>query len=157
MKLGKANCGGNYTFQVRSRSYICPVDERRKLCSVSCTSSSKRDTRLSSTMPHVTALSTGADSFFSATKRIPSDAIFALTAQYFKDPFPNKVNLGQGTYRDEHGQPWVLPSVKRARRILEEGGLNHEYLPILGLPDFRRFTSRAVLGRDAFQSLENRV
>ena len=73
-------------------------------------------------------------SWFSEAQFIPADAIFALTAQYVADPFPQKANLGQGTYRNGDGQPWVLPSVSKAREALSQE-LNHEYLPILGLVD----------------------
>lgn len=44
----------------------------------------------------------------------------------------------------------MLPSVKAARERLlggsGEGGLNHEYLSILGLPEFRRATCELVFG-----------
>lgn len=42
---------------------------------------------------------------------LPVAESFALTAAYNADSFPDKVNLGQGVYRDENSQPWVLPSV----------------------------------------------
>jgi len=35
-----------------------------------------------------------------------------LTEAYNLDTFPEKVNLGQGVYRDEECQPWILPSVR---------------------------------------------
>ena len=108
-------------------------------------------------MPHAIALESGAKSVFSSVPRVPADAIFALTARYLRDPFPQKVNLGQGTYRDEHGQPWVLPSVRAARKRLDEKGLNHEYLPILGLASFRRSAAQAVLGKTFFQEQESKV
>ncbi|CEL01192.1 hypothetical protein ASPCAL00780 [Aspergillus calidoustus] len=86
-------------------------------------------------------------SIFTFAPHIPADAIFALTAEYVADPSPQKVNLGQGTYRDDNGQPWVLPAVREARRILlEEKGLQHEYLPILGLPGLRAKTAELVFG-----------
>ncbi|KAL4750352.1 hypothetical protein BDW72DRAFT_203990 [Aspergillus terricola var. indicus] len=66
---------------------------------------------------------TPSPSIFSMAPYIPPDAIFALTAEYNADPSPVKVNLGQGTYRDNHGLPWVLPSVEKDRRILNEKGL----------------------------------
>lgn len=86
-------------------------------------------------------------STLSSAPRIKPDAIFALTAEFNQDSSPKKVNLGQGTYRDDKGQPWVLPSVIAARNGLLDQGLNHEYLPILGLPDFRKATCELVLGR----------
>ena len=49
-------------------------------------------------------------------------SIFKLTAAYKVDPFPKKVNLGVGAYRDDDNKPWVLPVVKKVR----------EYAPLLG-------------------------
>ncbi|KAL5360159.1 aspartate aminotransferase [Aspergillus floccosus] len=54
----------------------------------------------------------------------PADTAFGLMAEYSADTHPNKVSLIAGTYRDENGLPWVLPSVKE----------NHEYLGIAGSP-----------------------
>ncbi|KAL4965672.1 pyridoxal phosphate-dependent transferase [Aspergillus stella-maris] len=97
-----------------------------------------------------------ATSFFSSAPYIPPDAIFALTAEYLADPSPVKVNLGQGTYRDNNGQPWVLPSVQKARKILEEKGLLHEYLPILGLKGLRDRTSELVFG-EGYGSVKDKL
>ncbi|KAL6238693.1 hypothetical protein BDW75DRAFT_237138 [Aspergillus navahoensis] len=85
-------------------------------------------------------------SLFSTAPYIPSDAIFALTAEYNADPSPAKVNLGQGTYRDNNGLPWVLPSVQEARRIINKNGLLHEHLPILGLKGLRDGAARLIFG-----------
>lgn len=43
---------------------------------------------------------------------LPLAESFALTAAYNADSFSDKVNLGQGVYRNEACQPWVLPSVR---------------------------------------------
>lgn len=116
--------------------------------------SSRRMRTLTETAPISSA---GATKFQNA-RFIPPDAIFELTAQYLQDPFPQKVNLGQGTYRDGDGNPWVLPSVNRARETLLAQGLNHEYLPILGLPAFREATAKVVLGSELFaQQQKSRV
>jgi aspartate aminotransferase len=94
-------------------------------------------------------------SWFDQARFIQPDAIFALTAQYLADTSPKKVNLGQGTYRDEHGNPWVLPSVRKSRKLLSE--LDHEYLPILGLADFRKEAAKLALGPDLFQKQQDKV
>lgn len=52
-------------------------------------------------------------SVFAETPLAPADAIFALTAAYKADPFPKKVNLGVGAYRDNEGKPYVLPVVRK--------------------------------------------
>ena len=96
-------------------------------------------------------------SFFDAASYIPPDAIFALTAEYNADTFPQKVNLGQGTYRDENGQPWVLPSVQKARETLLSQGLYHEYLPILGLQTFRNEATKLALGSEIYDKKQSQV
>lgn len=61
-------------------------------------------------------------------------------------------------YRTDDCQPWVLPVVKKVERlIVEDGSLNHEYLPILGLPEFRAAASKVALGDDSAAIQEGRV
>ena len=79
--------------------------------------------------------STVKSSAFDNAVFIPPDAIFDVTRRYLADQDPNKVNLGQGTYRDENGKPWILPSVRMAEAKI--GDCGHEYLPIAGLKEFR--------------------
>ncbi|KAI9925476.1 hypothetical protein ASPWEDRAFT_52135 [Aspergillus wentii DTO 134E9] len=96
-------------------------------------------------------------SLFSTAPYIPPDAIFALTAKYLNDTSPQKVNLGQGTYRDEQGNPWILPSVRKSREILTAQNVNHEYLPILGHAGFRKAATRLALGERIFNELESKI
>lgn len=95
-------------------------------------------------------------SWFDQARYIPPDAIFALTAQYLADSSPKKINLGQGTYRDEHGNPWVLPSVRQSRKLLSQE-LNHEYLPITGLASFRKEAAKLALGSALFEKQKDKV
>ncbi|CZR68105.1 probable aspartate aminotransferase, cytoplasmic [Phialocephala subalpina] len=74
-------------------------------------------------------------SVFASAEYIPPDAIFEVTKGFLADSDPRKVNVGAGTYRDENGKPWVLPSVRMAKEIVANCG--HEYLPIAGLKTFR--------------------
>ena len=96
-------------------------------------------------------------SFFESAPRFPKDAIFALTAKYNDDLSLVKANLGQGSYRDEDGLPWVLPSVREARRRVANRKLDHEYLPILGLQEFRTAVCKLVFGADAYALIQHRV
>lgn len=96
-------------------------------------------------------------SLFGAAAYIPPDPIFALTAEYDKDESVKKVNLGQGVYRDEYGNPWILPSVQKSRDKLAQQGLNHEYLPILGHDKFRLEATKLVLGNRLFNTLRSQV
>lgn len=43
----------------------------------------------------------------------PPDVILGITEAYKKDAHPKKVNLGVGAYRDDNGNPFVLPSVRK--------------------------------------------
>ena len=47
----------------------------------------------------------------------PPDAILGVTEAFKKDTNPKKINLGVGAYRDDNGKPFVLPSVKKVRKI----------------------------------------
>lgn len=84
---------------------------------------------------------------FASVPYTAPDPIFDLTAKFLVDQFPQKVNLGQGTYRDERGQPWVLPAVRAAEEGLRSS--DHEYLPILGLKDFREKVPGLILGNSS--------
>ncbi|EAU88611.2 aspartate aminotransferase [Coprinopsis cinerea okayama7 len=88
----------------------------------------------------------------------PPDSIFKLTAAYKADTFEKKVNLGVGAYRDDNAKPWVLPVVKKAtERLLKDDTLDHEYLPITGLPEFTAAAAKLILGPDSPAIKENRA
>ncbi|KAJ3476282.1 hypothetical protein NLI96_g11266 [Meripilus lineatus] len=95
---------------------------------------------------------------WSSVPLAPPDSIFKLTAAYKADPFPQKVNLGVGAYRDDDSKPWVLPVVKKATELLlNDPNLDHEYLPITGLPEFTSAAARLILGADSPAIAEGRV
>jgi aspartate aminotransferase len=88
----------------------------------------------------------------------PEDALFGLMAAFRRDTDPNKVDLGIGAYRDDNAKPWVLPVVKRADETLrKDPNLNHEYLPITGLPEFTSASQKLILGGDSPALKEKRV
>ncbi|KAF5622248.1 aspartate aminotransferase cytoplasmic [Fusarium tjaetaba] len=93
-------------------------------------------------------------SAFGAAKYIPPDPIFEVTKRFNADQHPQKVNLGQGTYRDENAKPWVLPSVREAEKLIGDAG--HEYLPIEGLRSFRDEATK-LLFHDTSALTENRI
>ncbi|KAI5474177.1 hypothetical protein MNV49_004066 [Pseudohyphozyma bogoriensis] len=87
-----------------------------------------------------------------------TDPIFALTAAYQADTFKDKINLGVGAYRDNAGKPYVLPSVRKAKLLIaQDETLDHEYLPIAGLPGFTSATAKLILGADSPAIKEQRV
>ncbi|KAH0623846.1 hypothetical protein JD844_007013 [Phrynosoma platyrhinos] len=100
----------------------------------------------------------GSGSVFAAVPQALPVAVFQLTADFRADTDPRKVNLGVGAYRTDEGQPWVLPVVRKVEMMItKDTSLNHEYLPILGLPEFRANSSRIALGEDSPAIKENRV
>lgn len=95
---------------------------------------------------------------FSTLPLAKPDAIFQLTAAYKADQHPNKVNLGVGAYRDNNGNPWVLPVVNTVKKELaQDPHLDHEYQPITGLPSFTSASSTLILGPASPAIAENRV
>jgi aspartate aminotransferase, mitochondrial len=64
----------------------------------------------------------------------PPDPIVGLNGAFQEDPAPNKVIVGVGAYRDDHGKPYVLPSVRRAEEKLLAQRLDMEYAPIVSRP-----------------------
>ena len=50
-------------------------------------------------------------------------------------------------YKDEDGQPWVLPFVLSIENeMLRSATYNHEYAPFLGLNQFTKLVPSTVLG-----------
>ncbi|EHH19285.1 hypothetical protein EGK_19964 [Macaca mulatta] len=97
-------------------------------------------------------------SVFSEVPQAQPVLVFKLTADFREDPDPRKVNLGVGAYRTDDCHPWVLPVVKKVeQKIANDNSLNHEYLPILGLAEFRSCASRLALGDDSPALKEKRV
>lgn len=88
----------------------------------------------------------------------PEDPLFGLMAAFRRDTDAQKVDLGIGAYRDDNAKPWVLPVVKKADEILRsDPNLNHEYLPIAGLPDFTSASQRLIFGQDSAALKEQRA
>jgi len=84
--------------------------------------------------------------------------VFALTAAYNEDTNPQKVNLGVGAYRTDEGQPWVLPVVRSVEaQMAADQSLNHEYLAVPGLADYRSAGAKALFGADSPAIAQNRV
>ncbi|KAK4499133.1 hypothetical protein PRZ48_009645 [Zasmidium cellare] len=88
----------------------------------------------------------------------PEDPLFGLMAAYRRDTDPKKIDLGIGAYRDDNAKPWVLPVVKQADELLhKDPELNHEYLPIAGLPDFTSASQKLILGKKSPAIQEKRA
>ncbi|KAF7122883.1 hypothetical protein CNMCM5793_000993 [Aspergillus hiratsukae] len=76
-------------------------------------------------------------------------------AAFDADSHPNKVSLITGAYRDEEGQPWVLPSVRQAKDRL--AGSDHEYLSITGSPTLIDLAKSLTFGSDITNRLWSNI
>jgi len=70
-----------------------------------------------------------------AARATPSLRAAALSLPR-SDPFPRKLNLGVGAYRDESLSPVVFSAVRKAEALIAASGADKEYLPISGTPAF---------------------
>lgn len=65
--------------------------------------------------------------------------------------------MGVGAYRGDDGLPFVLPCVRKAEALLNEGQVNHEYSGIAGCPDFVGKALNFAYGSDSIPLKEGRV
>lgn len=79
----------------------------------------------------------------------PPDAILGVTEAYKRDTNPKKINLGVGAYRDDNGNPYVLPTVLKAEQRLRDAKLDKEYSPIGGNAQFCKLSIELALGDSA--------
>ncbi|KAL0951110.1 hypothetical protein HGRIS_007847 [Hohenbuehelia grisea] len=96
-------------------------------------------------------------STWSAVPAGPPDPILGVTEAFKADQDPRKINLGVGAYRDEHGKPYVLTSVKKAEEVLTASKPDKEYLPIPGLPEFTKLAAKLAYGAESVPLQQNAV
>lgn len=85
-------------------------------------------------------------SFFEKIELLPEDSILSLPLLYSSDKHEKKANLGIGGYKDEHENPFLLPSVQKAEDQIFSQKLNKEYQPIEGSPDFLKAITLLTFG-----------
>ncbi|XP_053213740.1 aspartate aminotransferase, cytoplasmic-like isoform X2 [Panonychus citri] len=83
---------------------------------------------------------------------------FHLSRLCDADPFPEKINLTTGAYRGEDGKPWVLPVVRKVEQeMAADETLTHEYLDMLGDPDYSIAATKMLLGKESIALKEGRA
>ncbi|XP_048685421.1 putative aspartate aminotransferase, cytoplasmic 2 [Caretta caretta] len=81
-----------------------------------------------------------------------------LLDAYQEDPSPDKVYLDHWDCQTETGKVWVCPTVRQILlQIANDPTLDHEYLPVLGFPEFTRAATELALGRESRAVIENRA
>lgn len=81
-----------------------------------------------------------------ALTALEPDPILGLTAAVKADSNPNKVDLGAGVYRDEHGHTPVMAAVKNAEALLLEQEQTKAYTPQSGVDSFNDGMVELLLG-----------
>ena len=76
-------------------------------------------------------------SLWTGMESAPIDFNFHLKEEMKSDPNPMKVNLGVGAYRDDDGHPFVLNSVRKAKRMILDQNFGHEESTPDGSVNFR--------------------
>jgi aromatic-amino-acid transaminase len=90
-----------------------------------------------------------APSLFADVPLAPADPILGLTEAFQADNNPKKVNLGVGVYQDGSGKVPVLSVVREAEKLWYDKEDSKSYLPIDGVPAYRKEVQELLLGRDS--------
>jgi aspartate/tyrosine/aromatic aminotransferase len=83
---------------------------------------------------------------FQNIDRLNPDAILGLMAQFRADPFPRKVDLGVGVYRDLSGNTPVLETVRRAEQGVLRAQSTKSYVAAAGREEYNAAVEAMVLG-----------
>lgn len=94
---------------------------------------------------------------FSDVPLAPADPILGLTEAFVADQNPKKVNLGVGVYQDGAGKVPVLAVVREAEKIWYDKEDSKSYLPIDGVPAYRKEVQDLLLGKDSELTKSGRV
>ncbi|KAG6042299.1 Aspartate aminotransferase, mitochondrial [Claviceps citrina] len=73
-------------------------------------------------------------------------AILGITEAFKADKSEEKINLGVGAYRDDKGQPYLLPSVIKAEEKIYKKKPDKEYAGITGVADFPLLAAKLAYG-----------
>lgn len=94
---------------------------------------------------------------FEHLSAIPPDPILGLIAAYAADPNPEKIDLGIGVYRDEHGNTPMLDCVIEAEKILLATQTTKSYLGPPGVAGFNTAISELIFGRHSDALRQGRI
>lgn len=86
---------------------------------------------------------------FADVSLAPADPILGLTEAFLADKNPKKVNLGVGVYQDGAGKVPVLSVVREAEKLWYEREDSKSYIPIDGVPAYRKEVQELLLGKDS--------
>lgn len=85
---------------------------------------------------------------FEHLEALPQDPILSLMLQYRADPRTDKIDLGIGVYKDEHGNTPVMTAVKQAEALLLENETTKSYIGPAGSEGFNQQLGALLFGAD---------
>jgi aromatic-amino-acid transaminase len=95
------------------------------------------------------SLNAKVSSRFAHIELAPPDSILGLTDAFNADQNPKKVNLGVGVYQDETGKVPVLKTVREAEARWYQQETTKSYLPIDGVPTYKKAVQELLFGKGA--------
>jgi len=93
---------------------------------------------------------------FNTLKPLPADPILGLMAAWRADNNPQKIDLGVGIYKDEHGNTPVMRAVKAAEKHILENQTSKSYVGPVGSAGFNDRIAELVLGKPLIDNLGGR-
>lgn len=93
---------------------------------------------------------------FDSLNPLPADPILGLMATHRVDTNPQKIDLGVGVYKDEHGNTPVMRAVKAAEARLLQSQTTKTYVSPAGSVAFNALIADLVLGDELVRSLAGR-
>ena len=96
----------------------------------------------------LTTHDSGVRTLFENLEALPADAILRLIGEFRNDPREQKIDLGVGVYRDEHGVTPVLDTVKKAERLIVGEQQSKSYFGSGGDPVFNAAIQRQIFGEE---------
>ena len=85
---------------------------------------------------------------FETLVRVPPDPILSVSAAFQADDSPDKVDLGVGVYKDEHGKTPVMRAVRTAEQELLAEQSTKTYVSPIGNAGCNALITELVLGSD---------
>ncbi|KAJ5383243.1 Pyridoxal phosphate-dependent transferase major region subdomain 2 [Penicillium concentricum] len=87
----------------------------------------------------------------------PADPFFHLKKKADEDKHPDKVDIGVGIYRSEEGTYQELAVVKKAKKILDQLDLGHDYGLTTGDDRFLKLAAEVMFGKENEALVSGRI
>lgn len=88
---------------------------------------------------------------FESLSSVPADPLLGIIARFRAEKNPNKIDLGVGVYKTEHGDTPVLSCVKQAEQKLLDSQDSKAYLGPQGNAQYSELIAELALGEEAFR------